>query len=730
MSSGVPTDFLEAQFQRLVGIGLSETIARTIVGLYRTGTVAPGDFDMDAFKALHAAPTQVSLQALAEFGKLDLSIVQHKSAYLCGMIKNLTDHQRRGSFRARYNVAAAAENQPSFDGADSVEMDNSNYSMPRTNARSTYTAEKVIAEPTLAHMHGRGPDPKRLKDILTKVPYTVEVTAGHRKYSAPEDEDVPPAQSSGLEVFICRIPRDAFEDELFPIFERCGKILQIRIMVDVMTGWTRGFGFCKFATKEAANRAVRKLDEYEMRNGRRIGVSVSLNNQRLFVSNIPKNKDRDELAAEFSKHSPGLVQVIVYTSPDDRKKNRGFCFLDYENHRLATIAKRKFSTGRIRIWNCDIIVDWADPLEEPDEEVMSKVKVLYVRNLTQRVTEEELKQAFQAKGAVERVKKIKDYAFVHFSVRDDAAKAMAELNGVEIGGAPMEITWAKPPSDKRKKEEVLRKREVRMSHLMYNRGRYWNPNIYGNERPPHYMVGGPATAGISFTGFTPAMVGNRFSGNFSSNSYAANSYPTSSYAANSYATNSGSSGTTGRAVYNNTPSQGAGLLGNAPKDIYATLANPNAYAPPTPGVPPYSYTHLMTNADYWDDFNDLDMTCSPLSPAAVPVPNNPGVPLPPGFGPSPQAVVGQLAHNTQGAASASQAAAVAAVAAAAAYGYNQSQALYGQEYDYSVNAAAAYYAGGGGGGVHQGAAYDYAKYQQLQQLGPPSPPPFQYPYYY
>ena len=69
----------------------------------------------------------------------------------------------------------------------------------------------------------------------------------------------------------------------------------------------------------------------------------------------------------------GLVQVIVYSSPDDRKKNRGFCFLDYENHRAATIAKRKFASGRIRIWNCDIIVDWADPLEEPDEEVMAKV---------------------------------------------------------------------------------------------------------------------------------------------------------------------------------------------------------------------------------------------------------------------------------------------------------------------------------------------------------------------
>ena len=43
------------------------------------------------------------------------------------------------------------------------------------------------------------------------------------------------------------------------------------------------------------------------------------------------------------------------------------------------------------MWSCDIIVDWADPQEEPDEGTMSKVKVLYVRNLTQDVSEEKLK---------------------------------------------------------------------------------------------------------------------------------------------------------------------------------------------------------------------------------------------------------------------------------------------------------------------------------------------------
>ena len=32
-------------------------------------------------------------------------------------------------------------------------------------------------------------------------------------------------------------------------------------------------------------------------------------------------------------------------------------------------------------------------------------------------------------GAVERVKKIRDYAFVHFSNREDAVEAMKALNG-------------------------------------------------------------------------------------------------------------------------------------------------------------------------------------------------------------------------------------------------------------------------------------------------------------
>lgn len=75
----------------------------------------------------------------------------------------------------------------------------------------------------------------------------------------------------------------------------------------------------------------------------------------------------------FFQHTAGLTEVIIYSSPDDKKKNRGFCFLEYESHKAASLAKRRLSTGRIKVWGCDIIVDWADPQEEPDEQTMSKV---------------------------------------------------------------------------------------------------------------------------------------------------------------------------------------------------------------------------------------------------------------------------------------------------------------------------------------------------------------------
>lgn len=59
------------------------------------------------------------------------------------------------------------------------------------------------------------------------------------------------------------------------------------------------------------------------------------------------------------------------------------------------------------MFNRDIAVDWADPDEEPDDTTMSQVKVLYVRNLTSEVSENDVKDVFLPYGNIERVRKVR-----------------------------------------------------------------------------------------------------------------------------------------------------------------------------------------------------------------------------------------------------------------------------------------------------------------------------------
>ncbi|XP_037296753.1 heterogeneous nuclear ribonucleoprotein R isoform X1 [Manduca sexta] len=412
-------------YRKLIEYGLDPKVAAKLDDIYKTGKLAHAELDERALDALKEFPSDGALSVLGQFLDSNLEHVSNKSAYLCGVMKTYRQKSRAG-----------VQGAPAL--APSVQV--------------------------------KGPDEDKIKQILVRTGYTLDVTTGQRKYGGPPPGWEGGTPGAGCEVFCGKIPKDMYEDELIPLFERCGTIWDLRLMMDPMTGTNRGYAFVTFTTRDATQRAVHELDNHEIKPGKTLRIKISVPNLRLFVGNIPKSKGKEEILEEFGKLTAGLVEVIIYSSPDDKKKNRGFCFLEYESHKAASLAKRRLGTGRIKVWGCDIIVDWADPQEEPDEQTMSKVKVLYVRNLTQDITEEALKEEFERYGNVERVKKIKDYAFVHFDDRDCAVKAMQELDGKEVGGAQLEVSLAKPPSDKKKKEEILRARERRMMQMIHGRG--------------------------------------------------------------------------------------------------------------------------------------------------------------------------------------------------------------------------------------------------------------------
>ncbi|XP_006023000.1 APOBEC1 complementation factor isoform X1 [Alligator sinensis] len=284
-----------------------------------------------------------------------------------------------------------------------------------------------------------------LRALIQRTGYNLIQENGQRKFGGPPPGWDGPPPERGCEIFIGKLPRDLFEDELIPLCEKIGKIYEMRMMMD-FNGNNRGYAFVTFSNKQEAKNAIKQLNNYEIRNGRLLGVCASVDNCRLFVGGIPKTKKREEILAEMRKVTDGVVDVIVYPSAADKAKNRGFAFVEYESHRAAAMARRKLLPGRIQLWGHNIAVDWAEPEVEVDEDTMSSVKILYVRNLMLSTTEETIEKEFNniKPGAVERVKKIRDYAFVHFNNREDAIEAMKALNGKVLDGSPIEVTLAKP----------------------------------------------------------------------------------------------------------------------------------------------------------------------------------------------------------------------------------------------------------------------------------------------
>ena len=82
---------------------------------------------------------------------------------------------------------------------------------------------------------------------------------------------------------------------------------------------------------------------------------------------------------------------------------------------------------------------------------------IYVGNLSWEVTQEDLKEAFEAHGQVASANLITDkytgksrgFGFVEMPVDDEARAAMGALNGTDLKGRELNINEAKPRSNDR-----------------------------------------------------------------------------------------------------------------------------------------------------------------------------------------------------------------------------------------------------------------------------------------
>lgn len=91
---------------------------------------------------------------------------------------------------------------------------------------------------------------------------------------------------------------------------------------------------------------------------------------------------------------------------------------------------------------------------------------LYVGNLSQQVTDDDLRQTFENYGEVTSAKVITDkysgisrgFGFIEMPVQQDALSAMDELNNTELKGKRIVVNEARQRTDKRRDSSGSRRR--------------------------------------------------------------------------------------------------------------------------------------------------------------------------------------------------------------------------------------------------------------------------------
>ena len=149
---------LTEEAQQLINLGVSVRVAQRVSEIFSSGALSPEELDDRALDALREFNEEGALHVLDQFASSDLSHVQNKSAFLCGVMKTFREKNRRER-----------------DGAGVV-------------GDGSATGNK------------QGPDEDRIKALLDRTGFTLDITTGQRKYGGPPPGWTGPPPGTGTEV--------------------------------------------------------------------------------------------------------------------------------------------------------------------------------------------------------------------------------------------------------------------------------------------------------------------------------------------------------------------------------------------------------------------------------------------------------------------------------------------------------------------------------------------------
>lgn len=143
-------------------------------------------------------------------------------------------------------------------------------------------------------------------------------------------------------VFVGGIQWETTVDQVATVFRQFGTVINTTIMIDKLTGKSRGFGFITFDTPESASRALNHNQPIYL-NGRSLDVKIALTKEtatpqyqckKVFIGGLPNMTDADlnEYFSQFGR----VIAAWIPLCPTGR--SRGFGFVTFDSPETVQVV--------------------------------------------------------------------------------------------------------------------------------------------------------------------------------------------------------------------------------------------------------------------------------------------------------------------------------------------------------------------------------------------------------
>ncbi|KAK3124900.1 hypothetical protein QOZ80_7BG0595820 [Eleusine coracana subsp. coracana] len=244
------------------------------------------------------------------------------------------------------------------------------------------------------------------------------------------------------EVFVGGLPLDAAEEDVKRALAEAGEVEEVRLTRDPGDPkLNRGFAFVRFAAAWEARWAANGLRMATIK-GKACVICKNSENETLHLRNICFDWSKDDLAEKLKPFElENLDRINLIEHPEKRGKNRGYAFLDFRTHVDAVAAFLKLQKGDLFLGtDFRAHVSFSNTLSQ-DDEVMEKVKSVFLDGLPPHWDEDKVREKFGKFGEIDSIQlarnmftaKRKDFGFIGFTARQSALDCINVVNRDGVG---------------------------------------------------------------------------------------------------------------------------------------------------------------------------------------------------------------------------------------------------------------------------------------------------------